>query len=76
MTFMRDVGLGRTCEWNGAEGAKEEGRETNDRFLLLATMEWRIRANGRTAFHCNIMVLPLPALYGGKSPCTPRCECG
>ena len=39
------------------------GAATNDRFLPLATMEWRILANGRTrtdgrtAFHCNITVL-------------------
>ena len=32
---------------NGVE-QRRKGDATNDRFLLLATMEWRIRANRRT----------------------------
>ena len=50
-------------EWSKG-GRKGGGRvaATNDYFLPLATMEWRILANGRTdatdaAFQCNITVL-------------------
>ena len=62
MTFMRCATSDADRRVNGVE-QRRKGDATNDRFLLLATMEWRIRANrrtdadGRAAFQCNIMVL-------------------